>query len=568
MDSRKVLLGAALATVLFLIYNAYLDFANKRNINQNSVSNSILTTTQNTNQNSPVSDAPNAITTDNNSNDIPNISENSAQQNFNQINNNLIEVNTNEYQIFISLNGGSIIQLGLKQYPVSVEKPNEPFLLMKNESFDKFILNSGIISPNGDLPNHTSTFQSAKTNYVMETNELVVPLIWENEKVKITKKYTFNRESYLIKLSYDIENKSDDTLSVIDYGQFNRLYVSTNSNFLMMPSYVGGAVYANEKYKKLDFDTIKESNLNEESLKGWVAMTQHYFFSALIPNKGKNINYYSKALADSSVNLGYKSTEFTQIPANSKLEDVGIINIYAGSKESRILKTLAPSSDTDTDYLAEKLYLTADYGWLAFVARPLFSYMQWIFSWVNSWPLTIVLLVLTIKLIFYKLSEKSYRSMAKMRKLTPRLTSIKERCGDDKAAFQREMMSLYKNEKVNPMSGCFPILIQIPVFIALYWVLLESVEMRQVPFFWIKDLSLADPYYILPIIMAATMFIQFKLNPKPADETQAKVMMFMPLVFSILFVFFPAALVFYWVVNNAFSIIQQYIITKRIEKES
>jgi YidC/Oxa1 family membrane protein insertase len=337
-------------------------------------------------------------------------------------------------------------------------------------------------------------------------------------------------------------------------------------------TYTGGVIFNNDiKYEKIDFDDIAEQdlksnigdgclNINDASkgcdLKdGWLAMIQHYFLAAWIPESGNSNHYYSRQPSRTlNYILGTRSPA-TKIPAG----ETALLN-------SRLV--IGPKLQKQLELVEPGLELTVDYGILTILAKPLFWLLDIFHGWFGNWGWAIIFLTITVKAIFFKLSEMSYRSMAKMRKVTPRIKQMKERYGDDRQAMSKAMMDMYKREKINPMGGCFPILVQMPVFIALYWVLLESVEMRHAPFIlWIDNLSAMDPYFILPVIMGVSMWVQQKLNPAPVDPVQQKIFQYMPFVFTVMFAFFPSGLVLYWVVNNILSIAQQYVITRRIEKE-
>ena len=313
-----------------------------------------------------------------------------------------------------------------------------------------------------------------------------------------------------------------------------------------------GASYSNPgvaRYKKINFSDMTKSNLDLTVKSGWIAMQQHYFLSAWVPTPQSKNTVYTRAAGD-SYTIGLVSQELVLTPGENKT--VGA-NLYVGPETTSTLEAISPGLD-----------LTIDYGWLWFLSSFLFNVMSAIYRVIGNWGWSIVLVTVLVKLVFYRLSASSYRSMAGMRKLQPKLQALRDRCGDDKAKLSQATMELYRQEKINPLGGCLPILVQIPVFIALYWVLLESVELRQAPFiFWIKDLAAADPFHVLPVIMGITMLIQQRLNPAPPDPMQAKIMMFLPVLFTGLFWGFPAGLVLYWVVNNSLSILQQWIITRK-----
>ena len=319
-------------------------------------------------------------------------------------------------------------------------------------------------------------------------------------------------------------------------------------------TYTGGAIYTQEnKYEKISFEKMEENALSLEVKGGWVAMLQHYFIGAWVPPTEQTDHFYTNVLPGQRYVLGAYTPSVNLAAGGSHIFSSGFV---AGPKLQHELEAIAPG-----------LELTVDYGWLTVVAKPIFWLLGKIHGVLGNWGWSIIVLTLIIKLLFYKLSETSYKSMANMRKMTPRIQALKDRYGDDKQRLNQAMMEMYKKEKINPLGGCLPIVVQIPVFIALYWVLLESVELRQAPWiFWIKDLSIKDPFYVLPLIMGISMFIQQKLNPAPPDPMQAKIMMSLPFVFTVFFAFFPSGLVLYWVTNNILSITQQWVITRKIEK--
>jgi YidC/Oxa1 family membrane protein insertase len=336
-----------------------------------------------------------------------------------------------------------------------------------------------------------------------------------------------------------------------------RTLVESKGLLTTIPTFTGGAIYTPEdKYEKISFDDMAENPLRRDVTGGWVAMMQHYFVASWMPGAEARSRFYSTDLGYKRFAIGYQNL----VPTSIAPGDTGRLTaqLYVGPKEHKRLTKLA-----------EGMELTVDFGWLTVISAPLFWLLVVIHDWVRNWGWAIIILTVLIKLAFYPLSAASYKSMANMRRLQPKMKSIKERYGKDRQRMNQAMMELYKTEKINPLGGCLPIVIQIPVFIALYWVLLESVEMRQAPFaLWLRDLSTPDPYYVLPIIMGATMFLQQQLNPAPLDPIQKKVMTFLPLVFTIFFLFFPAGLVLYWVVNNILSIAQQWHITRRIESKA
>jgi len=468
----------------------------------------------------------------------------------------LIVVDTDIVRALINTNGGVIESLELKKNYIEIDQPDKGFpLLMKTQS-ETYVAQDGLISAEGiNSPNHQTQYQASGLAYELgDKDTLIVPLTWRSESgVEFIKTYTFSRDSYVIDIDYRVNNQSGDLWSGYIYGQFNRsIPADSGGGFGRLPSYTGGVYYetAEKKRRKVDFDDMEDDNLNEDNHGGWVAMLQHYFVGAWLLNDEKNKYYTSVDKNNGLYRIGFRNASPVQV-ANGQIGNLGT-KVYLGSKEQARLKKLESQG-------AQGLALTVDYGFLTFIADPLFTVLSWIHSIVGNWGWAIILLTILIKLLFYPLSAASYRSMGKMKKLQPRMATLKERYKDDRQKFQMEMMAMYKKEKVNPAGGCLPILIQIPVFIALYWVLLESVEMRHAPFaLWWVDLSAKDPYYVLPILMGVSMYLMQKLNPAPMDDIQKKVMMVMPFALTFLFMTFPQGLVLYWVVNNILTMAQQW----------
>lgn len=469
----------------------------------------------------------------------------------------LIKVSTDTLELVIDTRGGTIVDARLNQYPVAVDLPEEKYRLLSQRPSDFFILQSGLLGAQTErTPTHEAVFTTASDSFELKEGEdsLTVDLNWQSDDgVKVTKRYTFNRGTHAIQLEHLVNNASDTVWSGRDYRQLQRGEpVDTGSAF--MYTYTGGAIYSQEdKYQKYDFDELGSGQLNRDVKDGWLAMIQHYFLGAVVPTRGEDQHYYGKKLSNGRAVIGGYGPAKTIAPGASDSFD-GIL-------------FLGPKLQEELAELAEGLDLTVDYGFLVFIAKPMYWVLDKIQSFVGNWGWTIIIFTILIKLAFFKLSETSYRSMANMRKMTPRIQALKDRYGDDKQRMQQAMMELYKTEKINPLGGCLPMLVQMPFFIALYWVLLESVELRQAPWIlWINDLSIKDPFFVLPVIMGVSMFVQQKLNPPPPDPMQAKIMMALPLVFTAMFAFFPSGLVLYWVVNNLLSITQQWVITKRIEE--
>ncbi len=464
-----------------------------------------------------------------------------------------IHVETDSFRIEIDKRGGDIRTVELIKYPLEINKPEVSFRLMDDQK-DLFIAQSGLISTSAQqTPNHHKIFTSAQDSYKIaaDGDELKVVLTWKgNDGLSIDKIYTFKRDNYLIDVDFVVRNNSQSEWQGHSYYQLQRLRPEDDSTSSFIYTYTGGVIFTQEeKYEKINFDDMQDKNLNRTSIGGWAAMIQHYFLSAWVPVQSEENSFYTKAPGDNRYIIGSVS------PAKS----------VAAGENQKISSQLfvGPKLQKELAAAAEGLDLTVDYGVLHFIAKPLYWLLDNIHGIVNNWGWAIIILTILIKAIFYKLSETSYKSMAQMRKFQPKMKAMKERYADDREGMQKAMMKLYKEEKINPLGGCLPIVVQIPVFIALYWVLLESVEMRQAPFIlWIADLSTKDPYFILPILMGATMLIQHRLNPTPLDPIQAKIMLALPIVFTFFFAFFPSGLVLYWVVNNTLSIAQQWYITR------
>ncbi len=468
----------------------------------------------------------------------------------------LIEVLTDTYRAVIDTRGGTLVEIDLLQYPETRDPDSPPFRLLERGDAQLFIAQSGLrTGKTGDEPNHHALFQAEQTRYRLAdgADTLDVPLHWTSaDGVKVTRTYRFRRGSYVVEVGFQVDNGSDKPWVARPYYQLQRTPLQNTSRLLY--TYTGGVIYSpEEKYEKIKFDDMEEANLSRDITGGWAAMLQHYFLAAVIPDPDVTAHYYTRALGKQRYIIGFSDAQLNVAPGAQASTG---IRLFAGPKLQHMMAKVAPG-----------LELTVDYGKLTILAQPIFWLLEKIHAVVGNWGWSIIFLTMIIKGMFFKLSETSYRSMANMRKLAPRLQALKERYGDDKQKLNQAMMEMYKKEKVNPLGGCLPVLVQIPVFIALYWVLLESVEMRQAPFMlWLQDLSSPDPYFILPLLMGVTMLIQQKLNPAPLDPIQAKVMMILPVVFTVFFAFFPSGLVLYWVVNNTLSIAQQYVITRRVEK--
>ncbi|MDP5070935.1 MAG: membrane protein insertase YidC [Congregibacter sp.] len=471
---------------------------------------------------------------------------------------NIVQVFTDSLQMAIDLNGGDIVEVALAKFLAQIDDPNTPFVLLENNSQRVYVAQSGLIGRDGIDNDGRANYQSAQTRYDMgSANSLQVDLLWSNDAgINVTKRFTFVRESYVVDVEFIIENQSDSRWQGNLFGQIKRdssAAASTGGGGMGMQPFLGAATTTvDDRFKKFSFDNMRKEPFKEQVPGGWIAMIQHYFLSAWIPAP-QQTNTYSTRVTNSGFNIaGFTSPAVTVDPGAQ--QKVGA-RFYAGPKDQYSLQEISPY-----------LELSVDYGWLWWVAQPLFWLLTKIYSIVGNWGAAIILLTVLIKAVFFKLSATSYKSMANMRRVQPKMANIREQYADDKQKQSQAMMELYKKEKINPMGGCLPILVQMPVFIALYWMLMESVELRQAPFMlWIDDLSVMDPYFVLPLLMGASMFFMQKLNPPPPDPMQAKIMQWLPVIFTFFFLWFPAGLVLYWVVNNLLSMAQQYVITRQIE---
>ncbi|MBX2868950.1 MAG: membrane protein insertase YidC [Acidiferrobacterales bacterium] len=560
MDFRRIILFGALGLVIAMIWQSWVQFQIDHDP-ANPASPAAQRAAANPSVADDVPSAP-AVSTS----DVPeatNVEEAAPSDGSVAEQGRIINVKTDFVDASISTRGGDIVQMDLVKHPVSVEQPDQGFTLLYKDGTGLNIVQNGLIGSDRDYPNHNVEFTSDQTEVTLDgEGKAEVVLNWTApDGVDYQKVYTFRESSYQIDVEFRVANQSATDWTGFFYGQLKQTEVVQEGSMGWLgrlPSYGGAAIYtAEDKYDKVDYSEIRDGPLNLATSEGWVAMLQHYFVSAWLPSGSSGYQLYSGVSRNTLIpeyRIGFKHTEPVSVPAGQS----GVLksSLFVGPKEQKYLNALGVPG----------IALTVDYGWLTPVAEPLFWLLTKIHSFVGNWGWAIILLTVLVKAVFLPLSAASYKSMAKMKKLQPRLKTLKERYGEDKQKFQQEMMKLYKTEKVNPAGGCLPILVQIPVFIALYWVLLESVELRQADFMlWLNDLSLPDPYYVLPIIMGASMLAQQLLNPAPLDPLQKKIMTALPVVFTVFFLWFPAGLVLYWVVNNLLSIAQQYFITKKYE---
>ena len=472
-----------------------------------------------------------------------------------------VNFKTDVLALSFDLQGAQLVRADLLAFP-SREEKDKPFVLLNNRGGQTYVVQSGLTgAPAGSLyPTHLAPYTLVTSERELNGEQLIIKFVSESGGVKLTKTFTLKRSSYEILVDHQIENLTGQPIAPSVYLQITRDgkdAASENStpSFMSGPvSFTGPAIYSEqEKFQKVSFSEIEKRKATyiKEADNGWFAMVQHYFVTAWVPPQGKTRNYEMTELQKNL--FAVRSIEpVGSIAPNSQLTIPA--KLWVGPQDQDSLEKVAPGLD-----------LVVDYGLLTIIAKPLFALMTWLYSLIGNWGWTIVVLTILIKAAFYPLSAASYRSMAKMKLVAPRLQALKEKFGDDRQKLNTAMMEMYRTEKINPLGGCLPILVQIPVFISLYYVLGSSVELRGAPWiWWIKDLAVQDPYFILPVVMMGTMFVQMKLNPTPPDPMQAKVMMFMPLVFGAMMFFFPSGLVLYWCVNNVLSIAQQWYVMRQI----
>lgn len=471
-----------------------------------------------------------------------------------------VRVVTDVLDLEISLQGGTLVRADLPKYPHDKRAGSPPIRIFDTQEPNYYVTRSGLRVLNGRAePTHLALYASASPEYRLApgASELRVPLTWtDGQGVTVTKTYVFRPGSYAIEILYDVDNRSATDWAAASYVQIARHIIEQKRSMFDVESfaYRGPAMYDGRKYRKLDVTDEDDAALAQDATDGWIASMQHHFVSVAVPPKGES-NHYTLGREGNHVLLTLRGPLRT-VPAGGtgRFEE----HVYVGPKLQQQLKNVGPRAE-----------LTADYGKLTILAQPLFWLLQKVNGVVGNWGWAIIIVTILLKLLFYKLTETSGRSMAKMRTIAPRIKSVQERYKDDREQLAKQMMEIYKREKINPVAGCLPILVQIPVFLAFYWVLLESVEMRQAPFMgWIQDLSSMDPYFVLPILMGVAMFGQFKLNPAPPDPMQAKVFAFMPVVMTVMMAWFPSGLVLYWLTNTLLSIAQQWNINRVVEAEA
>ncbi len=561
MDLQRSLLIGAIAVLSFMLLTEWVAFKDARTATAAQETSRLINSTGDLSPTIPDTDlatssveedlptAPDAVSTSAEPASTPEVASD-----------RIVFIHSDVLQLAIDLQGGDIIELSLPKHLAQIDNPDNPFVLLEQNERLTYIAQSGLIGTNGIDKKGRASYTTSNSSFTLADGEdlLTVDLQWQgNGDIKVTKRITLRRGDYLIDVDYLVENNSEQRWQANLFGQIKRDSSpppSAESSGMGMQPFLGVAItQPDDRFTKFTFDDLAEEPFKAQLPGGWIAMIQHYFLSAWIPNAEQS-HTFSARVTGSGFNIaGFTSPSLVLDPGNSGEVGAGF---YAGPKDQYRLKEISPYLD-----------LSVDYGWLWWIAQPLFWLLTKIFSLVGNWGVAIILLTVLIKALFFKLSAASYRSMANMRRVQPKLVSLREQYADDKQKQSQAMMELYKKEKINPMGGCLPILVQMPVFIGLYWMLMESVELRHAPFMlWITDLSVMDPYFVLPLMMGASMLFMQKLNPPPPDPMQAKIMQWMPVMFTFFFLWFPAGLVLYWVVNNLLSMAQQYVITKQIEK--
>ncbi|MBU3003461.1 membrane protein insertase YidC [Paraglaciecola arctica] len=540
MESQRSFLLIGLAMVGFLLWQQWqLDYGPKP-----------VETAQTVNQQQNItSDMPTS------SEDVPVASSNGQNYLASSVQSGkTILIKTDTLDLTIDTVGGDVISANLVKFPVE-QNSKDSYSLLRPTGEDLFIAQSGLVGKDGPDSKGRPTYTATENSYTLVGESLTVPLtLVTPEGVKITKNFVFTKDSHKIDVSYIIENNTSDTKQLQQFGQLKQSMLKEDGS-MFMPTYRGAAYSTEEdKYEKFDFDDMLDKNLKKSTPAGWAAMIEHYFVSAWVPPQNETNNLYSRVLQNTNGVIGFTGQSITIQPGETTTISSAL---YLGPKDQDTLAEIARGLD-----------LTVDYGFLWMISKYLFFFLQFIHSLVGNWGFSIILITIVVKGAMYPLTKKQYESMAKMRALKPKMDALKERYGEDKQKMQKAMMEMYKKDKVNPMGGCFPLLLQMPIFLALYWVLLESVELRHADFiFWITDLSAKDPYFVLPVLTGLSMYLLQKLQPMTmTDPMQQKIMQFMPVAMSLFFFIFPAGLVLYWLISNVITLIQAKIIYASMEK--
>ncbi|HCG88884.1 MAG TPA: membrane protein insertase YidC [Alteromonas macleodii] len=473
-----------------------------------------------------------------------------------QSSNRIIEVKTDTLDLRIDLLRGDVVSADLLKFPVE-QGSDIPYSLLRSGN-GLYVAQSGLIGAQGpDASSSGRPVYNAQSDYYEMTGDtLVIPLTWKNNQgLSVTKTFTFTKGQYDVNVSYSVENGTGSAATVQPYAQLKQVMEFEDDSNMFMPTY-RGAAYSTEddRYQKYSFDEIEDDNLRETTKAGWVGMLEHYFVSAWVPSQEQTNTLYSRNLKNQYAVIGVLSPSESVAPGETKTL---ASTLYMGPKDQESLAKIARGLD-----------LTVDYGILFWISQPLFALLTFLHSLVNNWGVAIILITIVVKGAMYWLTKKQYESMARMRNLAPKMQQLKDRFGDDRQKMSQAMMELYRKEKVNPMGGCLPLLLQMPIFLALYWVLMESVELRHADFvLWITDLSTKDPYFVLPILTGASMYLLQKLQPTTiTDPMQQKIMQWMPVAMSVFFLWFPAGLVLYWLVSNVITLVQAKMIYASMEK--
>ena len=559
MESQRSFLIIGLALVSFLLWQQWQKDYGPQPVAQTEMSSSESQTANAQNQGVPsFDDSASGNTTpagNQNSDDVP-VSDAApapAPQNAAR----MIEVRTDTLDLRIDLLGGDVVTADLLKFPVT-QDADKPYSLLRSSN-GLHVAQSGLVGPQG--PDGSAKgrplYKADKDLYEMTGDTLVVPLTWRNDKgLEITKKFTFTRNKYDVNVSFDVINNTSAPASVQEYAQLKQdTKAERDDSMMFMPTYRGGAFSTeDDRYEKYTFGDIEDDNLRKKTVAGWAGMLEHYFVSAWVPPQDQTNTIYSRFLSDRYAVIGFLGQPETIQPGSEKTLSS---TLYMGPKDQDSLAKIARGLD-----------LTVDYGILWWISKPLFWFLQFLHSLTGNWGFAIILITIVVKGAMYPLTKKQYESMARMRNLAPKMQQLKERYGDDRQKMSQSMMELYKKEKVNPMGGCLPLLLQMPIFLALYWVFMESVELRHANFaLWITDLSVKDPYFVLPILTGASMYLLQKMQPTTiTDPMQQKIMQFMPVMMSIFFLWFPAGLVLYWFVSNIITLIQARMIYASMEK--
>jgi YidC/Oxa1 family membrane protein insertase len=472
----------------------------------------------------------------------------------------LIRVQTPTLVAWLDRQGGDIVRVQLPQYPLDIETPNDPFVILNQGDGRIYVAQSGLVGADGvDQSGDRPLYSASKNDFLLTdpAGDLVVELTAEKDGQQVVRRYSFPGDDYLIELDTSVTNALVDR--PITTGFFAQIKRDTAPPFGDQPIFLGpqpflGAAFTtpDTPYEKYSFDDLEDETFRAAVPGGWVAFLQHYFLSAWVGQQDETNNYFGQARRDGTFVVGYTAPQRTLAPGQTTTWKAGL---YVGPKDQKRLEEIAPN-----------LNLTIDYGFLWWIALPLFLLLEWLHDFAQNWGVAIILLTVIVKLVLFPLTAASYRSMANMRRVAPQMKRLQERYADDRQKLSQEMMALYKKEKVNPLGGCLPMLLPMPIFLALYWVLFESVQLRHAPFvFWIEDLAAMDPFFVLPLLMGATMYLQQLMSPAMGDPMQQRVMRIMPVMFTVLFLFFPAGLVLYWLVNNVISIGQQWYIMRQTD---